>query len=250
MARNPNISEDITKEHFVRPIPFKAHKIFGFTPEMFERYYEDYYGGCIRSLNKIELKIASARQANEATSELTALGAQRSECIGSIVLQELFLEGLGEDGGEKLEDNDLIFALSQAFGSVANWQADFLLRAASRPNTKGWVVLAWCERFECLLNISLPDEPQALYGCKPILALNLRKEIYSSDFGSDRQSYINAYIQSIHWARAAVNLRIARGVENNRQQVENNNEQITVAELKHQMASNDTRASPLRAINM
>ncbi len=32
------------KEHFVREIPLKAHKITGFTPELLEHYYEQGHG--------------------------------------------------------------------------------------------------------------------------------------------------------------------------------------------------------------
>lgn len=239
MAQIPFTSEDLPKEHFVRPIPFKAHKISGFTPELFERYYEEDYGGRVRSLNEIECKIATARQVKEAEPELVLLGTQQTECIGSIVLQELFLEGLGEDGGEPLEDSDLKRALLQAFGSVANWQAEFVQQATLARDMEGWIVLAWCERFKRLMNISTQDGSLALCGTVPILALDLRERVYSPDFGTDQRSYTNAYIRSIHWGRIAEGLRAARGAGSDNQQAHNDGEQITIAELKSLMESKD-----------
>lgn len=43
MTNNINPGPENAEEHFVRGLPFKAHKITDFTPELFERYYEDGY---------------------------------------------------------------------------------------------------------------------------------------------------------------------------------------------------------------
>ena len=76
MTDTPKPAHGPTQEHFVRGLPFKAHKIEGFTPELLEHYYEDTYGGSIRTLNEVETKIAGRRHTewiNVSEATLTVL---------------------------------------------------------------------------------------------------------------------------------------------------------------------------------
>lgn len=226
-----------TKEHFVRGLPFKAHKIDGFTPELFERYYEDGYGGSIRSLNDIEAKITATRQAGVPKSDLMSLFSQQAELVNLIVLQELFLNGLAEDGGVHLEDSHLKQELCNAFGDVPNWQAEFAMMATSQKDAPGWVVLAWCERLGQLQNVATHDRRLELSGSAPILALDLRPHVYAPDFNENQPAYVKTYLQNIHWGRVAKTLdAVSRRSDQFEEQL-NSSEQVSIAELKRLMAS-------------
>ncbi len=235
MMDNTKHSLPAIKEHYVREIPFKAHKIAGFTAEFFERYYEDEYGGSVRLLNDIAIKIAAARQAGPAKSELTSLVVQQTELVDLIVLQELFLAGLAEDGGDDLEDSDLKQALFDAFGDESNWQAEFSMMTASQSDSSDWFVLAWCERFRRLQNVATYDGRLALCSSVPILALDLREHVYVSDFGNDQLTYFQSYIQSIHWGRVAQAFNSARRTGGQSDTRSKSSEQISVVELKRMM---------------
>ncbi len=235
MAENSNPKTNLVSEHFVRPIPFKAHKITGFTPELLERYYEDEYGGSIRSLNDIEADIANARKGGCPKSELTSLVVQQAELVDLIVLQELFLAGFDEDGGEGLKDGNLKQTLIEGFGSVSNWQAELTTMAASQSEAAGWVVLAWSERFGLLQNVVSQDEKLALCGSVPILSLDLRARVYASDFGDDQQAYVKTYLQNIHWERVAQTLDSVRRPNIQDGEHSECEEQISVAELRQMM---------------
>jgi Fe-Mn family superoxide dismutase len=230
-----------TNEHFVRGLPFKAHKINGFTPELLERYYEEGYGGSIRSLTEIEAKISTARQANGPKSELIPLVARQAELVGYIVLQELFLEGLAEDGGQDIEDGDLKQELAKVFGDVSNWRAEFAMMATSQSEAPEWVVLVWCERFGRLQNVATHDGKLALGGSVPILALDLRSHVYASDFDDDQLAYVRTYLQNINWSRVAQILDAVRHPGSQREEQSNSSEQVSVAELK-QMMENQAEA--------
>ncbi len=235
MTDNSKLAPQKPVEHFVRGIPFKAHKITGFTPEMLERYYEDGYGVSIRSLSEIDAKIAAFRKAGSPKSELASLVCQQADLSDLIVLQELFLAGLAEDGGEDLEDGGLKRAICDTFGDVANWQAEFAIMAVSQSSTPGWVALAWCQRFGRLQNVAAHEGRLALGGSVPILALDLREHVYTSDFGSDQLAYVKTYLQNTHWERVAVALHSAQEVGSREETPSNSSEQISVAELKRMM---------------
>lgn len=239
MAENTYPYSHSINEHFVRPIPFKAHRITGFTPEILERYYEDEYGGSVRSLNGIEAKIADARKAGTPKSELLSLAARQAELVDLIVFQELFLAGLAEDvaedGGEDPEDGDLKQALIEGFGSVSNWKAEIAMMAASHSEAPEWVVLAWCERFGRLQNVASHGGRLVLCGSVPILALDLRPHIYAPVFGEDQLSYVDTYLQNIHWGRVAQGLASTLRPSSRDENQSEGVAQISVAELRDLM---------------
>ena len=248
MAENTNPHSHSINEHFVRPIPFKAHKISGFTPEMLERYYEEAYGGSVRSLNDIEAKIADARKAGPAKSDLISLVAQQAELVDLIVLQELFLAGLAEECGEDIEDGDLKQALIEGFGSVSNWHAEFTMMAASRKNAPDWdapewIALAWSERFGRLQNVASNDGRLVLCGSVPILAVDLRPHTYSPVFGDDQASYVQTYLKNIHWGRVTQALEATFRPSGRSEEEPEGVDQISVAELRDLM-END-KSAPL-----
>lgn len=147
-------------------------------------------------------------------------------------IQELYLAGLAEDGGEDLADGALKQALSNVFGDVSSWKAEFAMMAASQSGTCGWIVLAWCERFKRLQNIASQIGRLALGGFVPILALDLRDHVYASDFGTDQLAYVKTYLQNIHWERVAQTLQSAQGIGSQKIEDTVSSEQVSVAELK------------------
>lgn len=243
MTNTPKPADDPNQEHFVRGLPFKAHKIEGFTPELLERYYEDTYGGSIRTLNEVETKIAASRRAGSSTADLGSLIAKQANLADLIALQEVFLAGLAEDGGDDLSDSDLAQAINATFGNVAKWREEFAMLANADGTPPDWVVLAWCERFGRLQNVVSVDGPPALCSAVPILAMHLQNEVYTSDFGDDRHEYVNIYLQNIHWERVAQTLQVARVAKVGDDAPSVGTAQVSVAELSRMMESD--KDSPL-----
>jgi len=225
--------------HYVLPIPFKAHRINGFTPEFLENYYEERYGGAIRSLNQIEAQLALAREKNEINSVVLEHINQHAKLIQLIASQELFLSALGEDGGEELEDHELVTALAKEFGSSSRWKDEFRRLAISCASS-GWATLAWSKRFDRLINVSSAEGAAPLFGAEPILTLDMNELVYSSDFRSDSISYINAFLENIHWTRVADDLRAVRSTTPPDHTTDDSSETISVRELHELIQHNDT----------
>ncbi|WP_299668394.1 Fe-Mn family superoxide dismutase [uncultured Ruegeria sp.] len=231
MAQTRRTTSYSFPKHYVRPIPFKAHKIDGFTPESLEHYYENEYGSSVRVLNSIEYDIALARESGVLLSDEVPLLARHAKIVDRIYMQELCLAGLAEDGGTNLEDLALERALVENFGSTSNWKDEFVAIAAAQSSTAEWIVLAWCERFERLLNVVSEDGYQALCGSVPLLAVDLRTRAYASEFGDDRQVYVETYLQNIHWGHVAAGFGRVLQSDSHKQCEPNDVTQITVAEL-------------------
>lgn len=211
----------IPGQHVVQGIPFKAHKIDGFTPEMLEQHFEQVYGGAVRRLNEIESRIAGDDQD-------VALRTEQLTVANSVVLHELHFASLGEEGGEELSDATLKQAIDASFGNVESWRADFSSMATS--SKRGWIILAWSKRFGRLINFHTTDGAPALIGAEPILVLDMGEHAFSTDFGSDREAYVSTFLQSVHWVRVAERFHQTLGAATVNEKPDPN--QISIAELK------------------
>ena len=194
MSMHLKIQKFAPGQHAVKGIPFKAHKINGFTPELLEHHFEQVYGLAVRRLNEIEIQIANGGLD-------AGLRAEQTATLNAIVLHELHFSSLGEEGGESLADAALEHAIAASFGSVAAWQADFGSMATSSHG--GWIVLAWSKRCGRLMNIHLSEQSPALIAADPVLVIDVGQHAYFADFGTDKQAYVTAFLQSVHWARVA-----------------------------------------------
>mgnify|MGYP001799795414 CR=1 FL=1 len=191
MAQESKAARKAHPKHFVKGLPFKAHKITGFSPEMLEHHYEEVYGGAVRRLNEIEAGLACDGASTELRNEFVSVS-------NAIVLHEVYFASLGEDGGEALTDDGLQRAIEESFGTVDQWQAEFRALANSVPD--GWVVLVWSSRFRRLMNVVFENDAQAVLDAEPLLAIDLAEHAYAADFGNDRAAYIEAFTQSLHWS--------------------------------------------------
>ncbi|MEO0524346.1 MAG: Fe-Mn family superoxide dismutase [Pseudomonadota bacterium] len=191
-----------TTRHFVRPIPFKAHRVVGFSPETLEHHYEEIYGGAVRKLNGVERQLADLRETENMGSEFVALKAEEQRLANAIALHEIHFEGLGEDGGEALEDEGLRAALDASFGTVTEWRDEVVSLARLWRGGPGWISLTWSENLGRLISAAL-SERQGLMNAIPIFALDMGDHAFSSDFGSDRAAYANAALDTLHWGRIA-----------------------------------------------
>ena len=228
MNTHQNFQTYVPGRNFVRGIPFKAHKIDGFTPEMLEQHYEQIYGGSVRRLNEIENQIAGG-------DLNAALKAEQLAVANSIILHELHFASLGEEGGEELSDVTLKLAIDASFGSFATWKTEFSSMAAA--SDRGWMILIWSERFGRLMNISTTDDEQAFSSAEPILVLDMGSHAYSDDFGSDREAYVSTFLQSVHWGRIARQFHKTLGAATADNEVDPN--QISIAELKTCLGKGD-----------
>jgi Fe-Mn family superoxide dismutase len=117
-------------------------------------------------------------------------GLKREELIAtnSMILHELYFDGLGE-GGQP--DTALREALARDFGSVERWHAEFVAMGKAMGGGSGWVLLTHCSRDRRLVNQWAADHTHCLAGGTPILALDMYEHAYHLD--------VEAFMQNIRW---------------------------------------------------
>src|SRR5262249_59185449 len=101
--------------------------------------------------------------------------------MNSMVLHELFFDGLGDASGPS---GGLRDALVHDFGSYERWQAEFVAMGKALGGGSGWVLLTWSPRDRRLVNQWASDHCHTLAGGAPILGLDIYEPFFHIAFGA------------------------------------------------------------------
>ena len=153
----------------VRPLLFKPHRLNGLSDKLLVSHYENNYGGALRRLNAIQARLGALDWPASPVFDIN--GVKREELIaaGSVILHEIYFDGLGGDGGDPTAGLGLAEALERDFGSLRAWQTEFTAMAKAQAGGSGWALLVWSERLGRLVNQWAADHAHGLAGGAPIL---------------------------------------------------------------------------------
>lgn len=184
----------------IKPLRCDPAKLKGLSEKLIVSHYENNYGGAVTRLNAISEHLAALDFSRAPV--FTINGLKRDELIASnsMILHELYFDGLGESGtpGGKLLD-----AIKQDFGSLERWQMEFSFMGKAMGGGAGWVLLTYSPRDKKLVNQWAADHTCNLAGSTPILALDMYEHSYHMDYGAKAAAYVDASMNNINWANAA-----------------------------------------------
>src|SRR5262249_12595068 len=127
----------------MKPIGCDPAKIKGMSERLIVSHYENNYGGAVKRLNLIGEQLAELDYAKAAGFLVNGLKREQLIAMNSMILHELFFDGLGEQSepGSALRD-----ALAKDFGSLERWQSEFIGMGKALGGGSGWVLLSWSLR--------------------------------------------------------------------------------------------------------
>lgn len=195
--------------YVVTPLPFKPHRLNGLSEVLLLSHYENNYGGAVRRLNAIEVRLREVDWSTLPVFEINGLKREAIVAMNSMILHETNFDALGETGGGDPE-GDLAGALERDFGSIARWRAEFTAMAKAQGGGSGWTILTWSPRAGRLVNAWAADHTHAIADGLPVLALDMYEHAYHLDFGAKAAAYVDAAMRNIRWAR--VGERFARAI--------------------------------------
>jgi Fe-Mn family superoxide dismutase len=165
----------------MKPLGCDPRRIKGVSEKLIVSHYENNYGGAMKRLNLISEQLAGL-DFNIAPNFLVN-GLKREELIAtnSMILHELFFDGLGDDGQPGRE---LAVAIARDFRSFERWRAEFLAMGKALGGGSGWVLLSYSPRDGKLVNQWAADHCHTLAGGQPILALDMYEHSYHIDYGA------------------------------------------------------------------
>src|SRR6202012_1263363 len=104
-------------------------------------HYENNYGGAVRRLNAIADDLAAVDPTTLQGVRLNGLKREELIASNSMLLHEVYFDGLGEGGGGD-PDGALGEAIAKDFGSLGRWRAGFVAMGKALGGGSGWGVLA------------------------------------------------------------------------------------------------------------
>ncbi|MGA7011023.1 MAG: Fe-Mn family superoxide dismutase, partial [Pseudolabrys sp.] len=154
----------------MEPLSCDPARIKGMSERLILSHYENNYGGAVKRLNVIEEKLTELDYAKAPGFLINGLKREQLVAMNSMVLHELFFDGLGEQSelGTFLRE-----AIAHDFGSYERWWAEFTAMGKALGGGSGWVLLSWSPRDRKLVNQWASDHCHTLAGGTPILALDM-----------------------------------------------------------------------------
>jgi Fe-Mn family superoxide dismutase len=171
----------------MKPLACDPARVRGMSEQLIVSHYENNYGGAVKRLNLIEEQLAGLDFVTTAGFLINGLKREELIATNSMILHELFFEGLGE---ESAPGSELAEALARDFGSVERWRAEFVAMGKALAGGSGWVLLSYSPRDGRLVNQWAADYTTTLAGGQPILALDMYEHSYHLDFGAKAGGYV------------------------------------------------------------
>ncbi len=180
----------------VKPLPCDPARIKGMSERLIVSHYENNYSGAVKRLNLIEEQLAGLDYETAPGFLVNGLKREQLIAMNSMVLHELFFDGLGDESEpEKL----LRDALTNDFDSYDRWRSEFIAMGKALGGGSGWVLLSWSPRDRKLVNQWASDHCHTLAGGTPILALEMYEHSYHIDFGAKAATYVDTFMTTIRW---------------------------------------------------
>ena len=180
----------------MKPLSCDPARIKGMSERLIISHYENNYGGAVKRLNLIDEQLAQLEFDKAAGFLINGLKREQLIATNSMILHELFFDGLGDQSEPRPVLRD---AIARDFGTFERWRAEFVAMGKALGGGSGWVLLSWSPRDRKLVNQWASDHCHTLAGGTPILALDMYEHSYQMDFGAKAASYVDTFMDTIRW---------------------------------------------------
>jgi Fe-Mn family superoxide dismutase len=179
------------------PKPLKFQDLDGISRQQLEQHHDVLYAGYVKKISEIQeqLKSADTEGANGTYSELGELMRQQSFAYNGVTLHEWYFENLTKGGS--VPTADLKSAVEARWES---WDGFIAMFKASGLAARGWVVLAH-SLYDGELHLFSQDahDKGAVWGCVPLLIMDVYEHAYMIDYGVKRKDYIESFFKNVDW---------------------------------------------------
>jgi superoxide dismutase, Fe-Mn family len=183
----------------MKPLSCDPAHIKGMSERLIISHYENNYGGAVKRLNLIDEQLAQLEFDKAAGFLINGLKREQLIAMNSMILHELFFDGLGDQSEPSTALRD---AITRDFRSFERWRAEFVAMGKALGGGSGWVLLSWSPRDRKLVNQWASDHCHTLAGGTPVLGLDMYEHSYHMDFGAKAASYVDTFMETIRWGNA------------------------------------------------
>ena len=178
------------------PYPLTALEPY-YSRETLEIHYKTLYKGYVDNTNKTEEKLQKARAEND-FSNIKCLEKDLSFFGSGAILHELFFENMGP-AMPTTPSVELMQQIIKDFGSYDAFKNQFT-EASKVVEASGWCILAWVPQWNKLEILQCEKHQNlTLWGCKPLLVLDMWEHSYFLQYKANRGEYITAFWNIVNW---------------------------------------------------
>jgi len=178
------------------PYPLDALESY-YSKETLLIHYEKLYTGYVDKTNQTEEKLKQAR-ANNDFSNIKCLEKELSFQGSGAILHQLFFENMGPPIPSS-PSVELMEQINKDFGSFEILKKQ-MTEAAKVVEASGWCLLVWVPLFNKLEVLQCEKHQNlTLWGCRPLLVLDMWEHSYFLQYKSNRAEYINAFWNIVNW---------------------------------------------------
>ena len=190
--------------------PLKFEEIPGLlTKDQVQPHYQAHYGGALKRLTTIEEQLDKLYHGKEPLTgdALTFMHKDKINRMNSVLLHELYFDGLTPKSGNPAED--IPSALGKRFGSLDRWIEDF---KACCMSANGWGMLARDITNGQLYNVSSDlHEVGVIWLGQPLIVCDVYEHAFYVDYENRKQEYVNKFVQYVDWDETNRRWQILRG---------------------------------------
>ncbi|MCK5829116.1 MAG: superoxide dismutase [Methylococcales bacterium] len=180
-----------------KPMTYKS--IPGFlSKEQLLPHFNAHYGGALKGYTAAEKKIQSSILSDEPldSSAYGALQRARTTKSNSIILHELYFEGMSNDCDVSHLEPEVKSAIEKRFGSLELWAADF---EACAKASSGWALLAFHPVNGKLYNIISDAHATGVnWMATPLIVIDMYEHAYYIDYKNKKTEYISNFLEHIN----------------------------------------------------
>ncbi len=178
------------------PYPMDALEPY-YSKETLVLHYNILYAGYVDNTNKTEEKLRKAREEN-AFENIKCLEKDLSFFGSGAILHELFFTNMGP-AIPTSPSIELMQQINTDFGSYDKFKAQFT-ESSKVVEASGWNLLVWVPDFNRLEVLQCEKHQNlTLWGCMPLLVLDMWEHSYYLQYKTSRADYINAFWNIVNW---------------------------------------------------
>ena len=178
------------------PYPINALEPY-YSKETLLIHFDILYTGYVNKTNQTEEKLKQARANNDFTN-IKCLEKELSFQGSGAILHQLFFENMGP-AIPTSPDINLMEQINKDFGSFEILKQQ-MTEAAKVVEATGWCLLVWVPMFNKLEVLQCEKHQNlTLWGCKPLLVLDMWEHSYFLQYKVDRAEYIKAFWNIVNW---------------------------------------------------
>ena len=201
------------KEYALPPLPYPADALEPhIDAQTMTLHHDKHHASYVKGLNDALAKLAEARKGGKESPNLGQIRAATDALAfngSGHMLHTIFWNNMKKDAGG-IPQGEIGKLISRDFGDVGAFIAQFS-QAALTVQGSGWGILAWEPLSGRLIVLSTEKhQNQTMYGCVPLLVLDVWEHAYYLKYQNDRAKYIEKFWPIVDWENVNSRLAMAR----------------------------------------